>query len=133
MPAKKIIAADSAPKAVGPYSQAVQVGSFLFLSGQLPLNPVTGEIAANDIATQTRQSLENMRAILAAAGASLSDVVKTTVFLKDMEHFAQMNQVYQQYFGTNAPARSTVEVAKLPRNALIEIESIAVVPGSSSA
>lgn len=127
VPVKKIISTDTAPKAVGPYSQAIRAGSFLFVSGQLPLHPQTGEIVGNDIAAQTGQSIENIRAILTAAGASLADVVKTTVFLQDMGHFARMNEVYQQYFGASAPARSTVEVAKLPRNALIEIESVAVV------
>lgn len=126
MAVKKIISTDTAPKAVGPYSQAIRAGSFLFVSGQLPLHPQTGEIVGNDIAAQTGQSIENIRAILAAAGASLADVVKTTVFLQDMGHFARMNEVYQQYFGASAPARSTVAVARLPRNALIEIEAVAV-------
>lgn len=129
MPSKRIISTDTAPKAVGPYSQAIEAGGFLFVSGQLPLHPQTGEIVGSDISAQTGQSIENIRAILAAAGASLSDVVKTTVFLQDMGHFARMNEVYQQYFGESAPARSTVQVAKLPKNALIEIESIAVVEG----
>ena len=126
MPAKKIISTDTAPKAVGPYSQAIEAGRFIFVSGQLPLHPQSGEIVGNDITAQTRQSIENIRAVLAAAGVSLADVVKTTVFLQNMGDFARMNEVYQQYFGDSAPARSTVEVAKLPRNALVEIESIAV-------
>lgn len=126
MPAKKIISTDTAPKAVGPYSQAIEAGGFLFVSGQLPLHPQSGEIVGNDIAAQTRQSIENIRAILAAADLSLADVVKTTVFLQNMGDFARMNEVYQRFFGDSAPARSTVEVAKLPRNALVEIESIAV-------
>ncbi|MBI2848235.1 MAG: RidA family protein [Chloroflexi bacterium] len=129
MPSKKIISTDTAPKAVGPYSQAIQSENLLFISGQLPLNPATGEIAGNDITAQTRQSIENIKAILAAAGASLSDVVKTTVFLQDMAQFAPMNEIYQQYFVKDAPARSTIEVARLPRNALIEIESIAILDG----
>ena len=129
MPAKKIISTDTAPKAVGPYSQAIEAGRFIFVSGQLPLHPQSGEIVGNDITAQTRQSIENIRAVLAAAGVSLADVVKTTVFLQNMGDFARMNEVYQQYFGDSAPARSTVEVAKLPRNALVEIESIAVIKG----
>ena len=127
MTVKKVISTDTAPKAVGPYSQAVAAGKFLFVSGQLPLHPQSGEIVGNDITAQTRQSIENIKAILAAAGVSLAVVVKTTVFLQDMGDFARMNEVYQQYFGDCAPARSTVEVAKLPKNALVEIESIAVI------
>ncbi len=129
MPAKKIIATDAAPKTVGPYSQAVQAGTFLFLSGQLALNPQNGEMVGSDIATQTKQVIENIKAVLGAAGASLGDVVKTTVFLQSMGDFAAMNEVYKQYFGDSAPARSTVEVAKLPKNALFEIESVAIVSG----
>ncbi|MDO8577723.1 MAG: RidA family protein [Dehalococcoidales bacterium] len=127
MPAKKVIATDAAPKAVGPYSQAIQAGNFLFLSGQLALNPQNGEMVGSDISTQTKQVIENIKGVLGAAGASLADVVKTTVFLQNMGDFSQMNEVYKQYFGDSAPARSTVEVARLPKNALIEIESIAVV------
>lgn len=123
---KKVIAAAGAPKAIGPYSQAVKAGRFLFLSGQLPLDPETGNISGDGIEVQTRQALENIKSILAAAGASLSDVVKTTVFLKDIGHFPEMNQVYQQYFATDAPARSCVEVSRLPKDVLIEIESIAI-------
>lgn len=123
---KKVITAAGAPKAIGPYSQAVKAGRFLFLSGQLPLDPETGNISGDEIKTQTRQALENIKSILAAAGASLSDVVKTTVFLTDIGHFSEMNQVYQQYFATDAPARSCVEVSRLPKDALIEIESIAI-------
>ncbi len=123
---KKVIAAAGAPKAIGPYSQAVKAGRFLFLSGQLPLDPETGNISGDGIKTQTRQAIENIKSILAAADASLSDVVKTTVFLKDIGHFPGMNQVYQQYFATGAPARSCVEVSRLPKDALVEIESIAI-------
>ena len=129
MTAKKIISTDTAPRAVGPYSQAVAAGNLLFVSGQLPLHPQSGEIVGNDITAQTRQSIENIRAVLSAAGVSLADVVKTTVFLQNMGDFARMNEVYQQYFGDSSPARSTVEVAKLPKNALVEIESIAVIKG----
>lgn len=131
MPAKKVIATDAAPKAVGPYSQAIQAGNFLFLSGQLALNPQNGEMVGSDISTQTKQVIENIKGVLGAAGSSLSDVVKTTVFLQSMGDFAQMNEVYKQYFGDAAPARSTVEVARLPKNALVEIESIAVVKSRS--
>lgn len=123
---KKVIAAAGAPKAIGPYSQAVKAGRFLFLSGQLPLDPETGNISGDEIEAQTRQVIENIKSILASAGASLSDVVKTTVFLKDIGHFPEMNQVYQQYFATDAPARSCVEVSRLPKDVLIEIESIAI-------
>ncbi len=123
---KKVIAAAGAPKAIGPYSQAVKAGRFLFLSGQLPLDPETGNISGDGIEVQTRQALENIKSILAAAGASLSDVVKTTVFLKDIGHFPEMNQIYQQYFSTDAPARSCVEVSRLPKDVLVEIESIAI-------
>ena len=126
MPSKKIIVTDTAPKAVGPYSQAVQAGDFLFLSGQLALNPQNGEMVGSDIASQTRQVIENIKAVLGAAGGSLDDVVKTTVFLQNMGDFSQMNEIYKQYFGDAPPARSTVEVARLPKNALVEIESIAV-------
>ena len=124
---KEVITSEAAPKAVGPYSQAIKAGNFLFLSGQLPLDPQTGNIAGDDIETQTRQSIENMRSILSATGASLSDVIKTTVLLKDIGHFSQMNQTYQEYFHTGAPARSCFEVSRLPKDALIEIESIAII------
>jgi 2-iminobutanoate/2-iminopropanoate deaminase len=126
---KKVIISPSAPKAVGPYSQAIRAGNFLFLSGQLPLDPATGNIVGNDIETQTRQALENIKAVLSAAGASLTDVVKTTVFLKDLEQFTSMNKIYQEYFLKDAPARSTIEVARIPRDALIEIESVALLHG----
>ncbi len=124
---KEVITSEAAPKAVGPYSQAIKTGNFLFLSGQLPLDPQTGNITGDDIETQTRQTIENIRSILSAIGASLSDVIKTTVLLKDMGHFSQMNQTYQEYFNTDAPARSCFEVSRLPKDALIEIESIAII------
>ncbi len=127
MSVRKVISTDKAPKAIGPYSQAIAVGDFLFVSGQLPLNPQTGDIVAGDIEAQTRQSIENTKSILASVGTSLSNVVKTTVFLKDMSHFPQMNVVYAQYFSSNAPARSCVEVSRLPKDALLEIESIALI------
>jgi len=124
---KEVIANEAAPKAVGPYSQAIKTGNFMFLSGQLPLDPQTGNIVGDDIETQTRQSIENIRSILSSTGASLSDVIKTTVLLKDIRHFPQMNQIYQEYFNTDAPARSCFEVSRLPKDALIEIESIAII------
>jgi 2-iminobutanoate/2-iminopropanoate deaminase len=127
MTSKKVISTEAAPKAIGPYSQAVRAGNLLFISGQLPSDPKTGSIVGGDINIQTKQSIENIKAILAAAGASLGSVVKTTVFLKSMDHFGEMNQVYQQYFTGDAPARSTVEVARLPKDALIEIESVAII------
>ena len=126
MPAKKIISSNEAPAAVGPYSQAVRAGNLLFLSGQLPLDPKTGTIVGEDIETQTKQVLNNIKAVLAAGGLSLSNVVKTTVFMKDLQHFQKMNGVYKEFFTQDAPARSTFQVANLPMNALIEIESIAV-------
>ncbi len=126
MSIRQVISSEAAPKPVGPYSQAIKAGNFLFLSGQLPLDPKTGNILEDDIETQTKQSIENIRSILSAAGASLSNVVETTVFLKNLDHFSRMNKVYQEYFPVDGPARSCVEVSAIPRNALIEIESIAV-------
>ena len=126
MAVKKVVSTNTAPPAVGPYSQAIRAGNFLFLSGQLPLDPKAGTIVGEDIEAQTRQVISNMKAVLAAAGLSLADVVKTTVFLKDIQHFAKMNGVYKEYFTQDAPARSTIQVANLPMNALVEIESIAI-------
>lgn len=123
---KKIIATDKAPAAIGPYSQGVTAGSLTITSGQLPIDPATGAFAEGGIAGQTRQSLENVKAVLAAAGYEMSDVIKTTVFLSDMNNFAAMNEVYASYFAGEAPARSAVEVARLPKDALVEIEAIAV-------
>ncbi len=123
---KVIITTAKAPKAVGPYSQAVKVGDLLFLSGQLPLDAQSGSIIGNDIVSQTRQSIENMKSILSVVGASLSDVIKTTVLLKDIRHFSLMYQIYEEYFSSNPPARSCFEVSKLPKDALIEIEAIAI-------
>mgnify|MGYP001569931794 CR=1 FL=1 len=127
MAAKKVISTDAAPKAIGPYSQAIRAGNLLFISGQLALDPKTGNMVGTDIKTQTKQCLENIKGVLAAAGVSLTSVVKTTVFLKNMDHFGEMNQVYQQYFPSEAPARSTVEVSRLPKDALVEIESVAII------
>ena len=126
MTAKKVVSTNTAPQAVGPYSQAVRANGFIFLSGQLPLDPKTGTIAATDIESQTRQAMNNIKAILTSCGSSLSDVVKTTVFLKDIQDFTRMNGVYKEYFAQDAPARSTVQVANLPMNSLVEIESIAI-------
>lgn len=115
-----------APAAIGPYSQGVEIGNFLFISGQLPVDPATGAFAADDVQGQTRQSLTNISKILEAAGLSMDNVVKTTVFIQHMDDFTQMNEVYARFFtGDVLPARSAVEVAKLPKGALVEIEAIA--------
>ena len=125
---KNIISTDKAPAAIGPYSQGVsaQLRSITITSGQLPIDPATGAFAEGGIAGQTRQSLENVKAVLAAGGFTMEDVIKTTVFLKDMNDFAAMNEVYATYFATKPPSRSAVEVARLPKDALVEIEAIAV-------
>lgn len=126
--AKTAIATTEAPAAIGPYSQAIRSGDLLFTSGQIPLDPATGQMISGGIAEQTERVLANLEAVLTAAGASFSAVVKTTVFLQNMTEFAEMNQVYSRFFGLNgapAPARSTVQVAALPKNALVEIECIA--------
>lgn len=116
----------NAPAAIGPYSQAIQAGGTIYVSGQLPINPATGEFAGADIRAQARQSLENIKAILAAAGADMAHVVKTTVLLQDMADFAAMNEVYAEYFSEPYPARAAFQVAKLPKDALVEIEAVAV-------
>lgn len=123
---KKIISTTNAPKAIGPYSQAVKVGDFLFVSGQLPIDPMTGDFSGSDITSQTRQSLINLTEILREAGMDLSHVVKTTVFLSDIKNFKEMNEVYSSFFTGDYPARSAVQVAKLPKDALVEIEAICV-------
>ncbi|MFR8664314.1 MAG: RidA family protein [Ruthenibacterium sp.] len=120
------IKASQAPAAIGPYSQAVQAGGSIYVSGQLPINPATGEFAGADIRAQARQSLENIKAILAAAGTDMAHVVKTTVLLQDMADFAAMNEVYAEYFSEPYPARAAFQVAKLPKDALVEIEAVAV-------
>lgn len=122
----KIIATDKAPGAIGPYSQAVLAGNTLYISGQIPIDPATGEFAGEDIVTQAHQSLKNLGAILEAAGMSYGDVVKTTVLLQNMGDFGALNEIYAQYFTANYPARACYEVAKLPKGALLEIEAIAV-------
>jgi len=125
---KKIIATSGAPAAIGPYSKAVQAGSgtLLFISGQLPADPETGTLVQGDIGDMTRRCLENIKSILEASGASMANVVKTTVFLTSMEDFAEMNRVYSGYFPAEPPARSTIAVAALPKGASIEIEAVAV-------
>ena len=123
---KQIIKTESAPKAIGPYSQAVRAGALVFASGQIPLDPQTGEFVEGGVAEQTEQVLRNLSAVLEAAGTSLDRVVKTTVFLADMNDFAAMNEVYGRYFSQDAPARATVEAARLPRDARVEIEAIAM-------
>jgi 2-iminobutanoate/2-iminopropanoate deaminase len=122
---KTIISTERAPKAIGPYSQAVVANGWAFLSGQIPLDPATNQIITGDIAAQTERVLENLKSVLEAAGSSLERVVKTTVYLKDMGEFAKMNEVYGRYFASNAPARATVEAARLPRDVGIEIDCIA--------
>ena len=124
---KEIIATDRAPKAIGPYSQATRHNGLVYSSGQIPLDPVTGQLIEGGIVEQTARVLENLKGVLEAAGAGLDSVLKTTVFLKDMAEFGSMNEVYAKYFGTNPPARATVEVARLPRDARVEIEAIAFV------
>ena len=123
---KKVIATSAAPAAIGPYSQGVDGGSVVITSGQLPIDVSTGAFAEGGIAAQTRQSLENVKAILAQAGLGMENIIKTTVFLKDMNDFAAMNEVYASFFPGEPPARSAVEVARLPKDALVEIEAIAV-------
>ena len=125
---KEIIHTDHAPAALGPYSQAVKVGNMIFTAGQVGLDPATGKLVEDDITAQTERVLQNLTAVLSAAGASLDDVVKCTVFLKDMGEFAAMNAVYGRYFTQRHPARSAVQVAALPLDARVEIEAIALLP-----
>ena len=122
---KTVIASADAPAAVGPYSQAIAVGNLVFCAGQIPLDPTTGNLIEGDVTAQTRRVIENIKAVLAAAGATLNDVVKSTVFLLDMNDFAAMNAVYAEYFASPFPARSTIQVARLPKDARVEIEVIA--------
>ena len=123
---KQVIHTEKAPKAIGPYSQAVKAGNMLFVSGQVPFVPETMEIVEGDVKAQTAQSLKNVQAILAEAGLDFSHVVKSTVFIKDMNEFAQINEVYAEFFGENKPARACVEVARLPKDVKVEIEVIAI-------
>ena len=124
---RTVIRTDDAPKAIGPYSQAIRAGGFLFTAGQIPLDPATGEIVPGDVQVQAKRVLDNLRAVLAAGGSSFERVVKTTMYLADMGDFAAVNEVYGQYFVSDQAARSTVQVARLPRDARVEIEVIALV------
>ena len=123
---REIVKTEGAPAAIGPYSQAVRAGGFIFASGQIPLDPKTGEFVAGGVAEQTEQVMRNLTAVLEAAESGLNRIVKTTVFLADMNDFAAMNEVYGRYFTENPPARATVEAARLPRDARVEIEAIAL-------
>ena len=122
---KKVISTANAPQAIGPYSQAIEVGGFVFVSGQIPLIPATGELVEGSVEVQTARVLENLKAILEAAGSSLENVVKTTVYITNMDDFTKVNGIYGQYFQENPPARVCVEVGKLPKGALVEIDVIA--------
>lgn len=124
---KKVLATTSAPAAIGPYSQAIHAGDFVFVSGQLPIDPATGEFAGDDIAAQTRQSLTNIKNILESDGLTMANVIKTTVLLKNISDFGAMNEVYATFFEGDCPARAAYEVAALPKNGLVEIEAVAYV------
>lgn len=126
MATKEIISTDKAPGAIGPYSQAIKAGGMLFVSGQIPIDTATGEFVQGGVVEQTEQVLKNLSAVLEAGGSSIDNVVKTSVFLADMNDFAAMNEVYAKYFDANKPARATVQAAALPRGARVEIECIAV-------
>jgi 2-iminobutanoate/2-iminopropanoate deaminase len=123
---KQVVQTDNAPKAIGPYSQAIRIGDLIYTAGQVALSPTTGELVGTDIEVQTRQVLENLKGVLEAAGSSFDNVVKTTVFLASMGDFAKMNAIYSEYFTGKPPARSTVQVSALPKNALVEIECVAI-------
>lgn len=124
---KEIISTENAPGAIGPYSQAIKTGNLVFVSGQIPIDPKTGNFVSDEVGEQTEQVLKNLSAVLEAAGSSLNNVVKTTVFLADMNDFAVMNEIYAKYFSENKPARATVQAARLPRDARVEIEAIGLV------
>lgn len=124
---KKIISTSKAPAAIGPYSQGIMAGNMIFTSGQLPMDPKTGEMIQEDIKSEARQSLTNLKEVLEEAGATLEDVVKVTVFIKDMNQFGDINEVYGEFFNTHKPARSCVEVARLPKDANVEIEAVAII------
>ena len=124
---KREVKTDKAPKPVGPYSQAVTVGDFVFCSGQIALNPQTGELVIDDVESETRQVMENLKAVLASAGSSFDRVVKTTIFLRNIDDFVKVNEIYGSYFGEIPPARSTVQAANLPKGVRVEIDCIAVV------
>lgn len=127
---REVISTPNAPAAVGPYSQAVRVGNLVFTAGQIAIDPKLGRLIEGDVAAQTRQVLKNLTAVLEAAGSSLTQVVKTTVFLQDIHDFAAMNAVYAEFFPESPPARSTVQVAALPLGALVEIEAVVIIDGS---
>jgi 2-iminobutanoate/2-iminopropanoate deaminase len=124
---KETISTNNAPSAIGPYSQAIKAGNMIFVSGQIPIDPATGNFVSDDVKEQTVQVLKNLSAVLEAAGATLNNVVKTTVFLEDMNDFGVMNEIYGEYFNENKPARATVQAARLPRDAKVEIDCIAVI------
>jgi len=124
---RQTIATEKAPRAIGPYSQAVAHNGLLYLSGQIPLDPATGQVVEGDIAAQTERVLESLKAVLEAGGSSLAGVLKTTVYLKDLGEFTRMNEVYGKYFAEDPPARATVEVARLPRDVRVEIEAVAAI------
>ena len=123
---KQIISSPDAPAAIGPYSQAVKANGFVYTAGQIPLDPATGEVVDGDIAAQTERVMQSLKAVLAAAGSDFDRVIKTTCFLTDLGNFAAFNEIYASYFGSGAPARSTVEVSKLPRGVLVEVECVAI-------
>jgi 2-iminobutanoate/2-iminopropanoate deaminase len=123
---KRIIKTDKAPAAIGPYSQAVMVDKWMFLSGQIPINPITNQVVENNITKQSEQVLSNIKAVIESVGGTLDNIIKATVYLKDLADFAAMNEVYQKYFTKDYPARSTVQVAKLPKDVMVEIDVIAV-------
>ena len=125
---REIVHTDKAPKAIGPYSQAIRTETMIYTAGQTGLDPVTGELIGNTVEEQTRQVLINLQNVIEAAGSTLAHVVKTTVFLKDMNDFSKMNAIYAEFFGQNPPARSTVAVAGLPKGGLVEIEAVALIP-----
>ena len=125
---KKVIHTEKAPKAIGPYSQAIRTDSMIYTAGQVGLIPETGELVAATVEEQTRQAITNLQNVIGAAGSTLAHVVKTTVYLKDMNDFSKMNAVYAEFFGENPPARSTVAVAGLPKGAIVEIEAVALMP-----
>ena len=131
MMTKRVIVAEDAPAAIGPYSAAIRSGDYVFASGSLGVEVQTGEFAPGGVEAETRQALENLKRVLIAGGSSLDQVVKTTVFLRDMEDFAKMNAVYAEFFPVNPPARSTIQVAALPKNAAVEIEAIAHLSGDA--
>jgi len=123
---KQVIKSDQAPAAIGPYSQAIRVGQLVFCSGQIPIDPATGELVSWEVNDQVRQVFKNIKAVLAATGLTLNEVVKTTVYLAHMSDFSEMNEIYAQEFGESRPARSTIEAARLPKDALVEIEVMAI-------